>query len=198
MAVGVRTCEDCGSKMPFARARRRRASDGKLVCPGCFGGAPGTRMHGAFQGKPGIDQADFRLTYTYPLEMDPAEAQEMLLQEFPARVDAIGINHVEIVDGRIEASLRVHAHDSGDGETIFHWPGLGAQRWHDPVRLLSDGLHRPGPADALGHAPDDQRPADAGPWHARLPRVARAGCPGERWHLGLHSSRRSGPRLRAA
>lgn len=37
--AGVRTCEECGNKMPFGV--RRRVVDGKKVCGGCAAGRPG-------------------------------------------------------------------------------------------------------------------------------------------------------------
>ena len=80
--VPVRTCEACGSKLPFARQRVRNDA-GQLVCPGCAAGAPGTRMHGS---------------------LDP-----------------------------------VVAHDSGDGETIYHCGRASERYWtYDGLKTLGE------------------------------------------------------------
>lgn len=148
MTMPVRECQNCGSKLPFARPRIRQ-DNGELWCAGCDAGAPGTRMHGSV-----VSSRDPRLLHateedlvrTLGKVLDPNDHRQGLTLDIRqaqrkadegwavANTSYAGWEAWQVTPPGgwpdSKTSLRVEAHDSGDTETIFHCPFCGGgQVW---------------------------------------------------------------------
>ncbi len=115
----VRTCDECGTKLPAFRPRNRKGE--RMVCDGCADGKPGSP--GRPVGLHGAKKLGFIVAYadgSYEMATTQIEAAAALddgaVAAFPMERFVIS------VEGRIEPRL---GHDSGDGETIYHCPFCG-------------------------------------------------------------------------
>lgn len=126
-ALPIRTCDQCGSKMPFGRNRVRQP-DGSLICAGCAAGAPGTRMHGS--ANPSCPNCGEPVTWADTTNW-PAAHQDDSWWNCPSCGASGDEDALSPSDFSLEVwSMRREAHDSGDGETIFHCPFCGGgQVW---------------------------------------------------------------------
>lgn len=132
-----RECENCGTKMPFGRRRMRDAKGEPLLCNGCAvnGKGPGEGRpvghHGARTASLDIrcDRCDIKFdvvgnTYT----------KEDLVCPKCGLDDELHLDESHFIWATKTAALRdpiralamqFVAHDSGDGETIYHCPFCG-------------------------------------------------------------------------
>ena len=112
----ARRCEQCDIKVPAYRPRRR-AADGRLLCDGCHPDGKGG------EGRPvGYHGSRTAKNETCVLCGEFIEPDQLVLdgEGWPQPMHRSCADNIDLY-----ANLRTVAHDSGDGETIYHCPFCG-------------------------------------------------------------------------
>lgn len=115
----MRTCDRCNAQMNVGRPRVR--VNKQLWCQTCVKdkSAPSGRY------KPGTDIKTEAQMTTIGMDSRSVDGSEYALVRLPA-VEAMKAGHNLIRQASFVLGLRKTAHDSGDGETIYHCPFCGS------------------------------------------------------------------------
>lgn len=141
----MRTCDDCGTKMPFGHRRmpwtNPETGEKKLLCNGCHpdGKGPGEGRPVGHHGSQGSRVGSRLQTVVDQLDAAGMHSLASELDEIATEVGANGLTSLAKLSSQNDPirmfAMQTVAHDSGDGETIYHCPFCGGGR----VTGRSDG-----------------------------------------------------------